>query len=91
MIQRRDFVRISGVITGLGFTSINSLAAILVQDDAYNIKVLRGNVGVFTARGGTIVWRIADDGIAIVDTQFPPSAKQMICIQLDRMIIQHKK
>ncbi len=78
MIQRRDFVKISGVLTGLGFTSMNSFAASLIQDDAYNVKMLRGSVGIFTARGGTIVWRIADDGIAIVDTQFPPSAKQMI-------------
>ena len=78
MIQRRDFVKFTGIVASLGFTSVNSFARSLVQDDEYNMKMLRGNVGIFTARGGTIVWRIAEDGIAIVDTQFPPSAKQMI-------------
>lgn len=78
MIQRREFVKISSVLTGLGFTSISSFAGSLMQDDEYNVKMLRGDVGIFTARGGTIVWRISDDGIAIVDTQFSPSAKQMI-------------
>lgn len=78
MLQRRDFIKLTGLVTTLGFTSVNSFARSLMQDDAYNVKLLRGDVGIFTARGGTIVWRIAADGIAIVDTQFPPSAKQLI-------------
>lgn len=35
---------------------------------------LRNNVGVFTARGGTIGWLIAPDGIVVVDSQFPDTA-----------------
>jgi len=78
MLNRRDFVKVTGLLTGIGFTSVNGFARSLLQDDQYEVKMLRGNVGIFTARGGTVVWRIAEDGIAVVDTQFPPSAKQLI-------------
>lgn len=36
---------------------------------------LRGNVGIFTGRGGTIGMLVAPDGIAVVDTQFQDTAK----------------
>lgn len=35
---------------------------------------LRKNVGVFTARGGTIGWLISPDGVVVVDSQFPDTA-----------------
>ena len=36
---------------------------------------LRGNVGIFTGRGGTIGMLVSPDGIAVVDTQFADTAK----------------
>jgi cyclase len=39
---------------------------------------LRRNIGIFTARGGTIGFLINPGGIAIVDTQYPDTAK--ICL-----------
>lgn len=38
-------------------------------------KVLRREVGTFTARGGTIGWLSNKDALAAVDTQFPDTAK----------------
>ncbi len=35
---------------------------------------LRGNVGIFTARGGTIGWFVSNDGIVVIDSQFPDTA-----------------
>jgi glyoxylase-like metal-dependent hydrolase (beta-lactamase superfamily II) len=35
---------------------------------------LRGGVGVFTGRGGTIGWLSSKDALAVVDTQFPDTA-----------------
>jgi cyclase len=40
---------------------------------------LRRNIGIFTARGGTIGFLINPGGIAIVDTQYPDTAK--ICLE----------
>ena len=35
---------------------------------------LRGNVGIFTARGGTIGWLVSPQGVVVVDSQFPDTA-----------------
>jgi glyoxylase-like metal-dependent hydrolase (beta-lactamase superfamily II) len=37
-------------------------------------KPLRGGVGIFTMRGGTIGWLSNPDALAVVDTQFPDTA-----------------
>ena len=42
---------------------------------APEFKSLRGDVGYFTARGGTIGWLANKDALAAVDTQFPDTAK----------------
>lgn len=39
---------------------------------------LRRNIGTFTARGGTIGWLIAPDGVAVVDSQFPDTAQMFL-------------
>jgi len=39
---------------------------------------LRGNVGMFTGRGGTIGWFVSPDGVAVIDSQFPDTAA--ICL-----------
>jgi glyoxylase-like metal-dependent hydrolase (beta-lactamase superfamily II) len=41
--------------------------------------MLRGNIGLFTGRGGTIGWFISPDAIVVVDAQFPDTAK--ICLE----------
>jgi glyoxylase-like metal-dependent hydrolase (beta-lactamase superfamily II) len=38
-------------------------------------KDLRGGVGIFEARGGTIGYHVASDALVVVDTQFPDTAK----------------
>lgn len=40
-----------------------------------DFKVLRRNVGVFTARGGSIGYLASPGGLVAVDTQFPDTAK----------------
>lgn len=42
-------------------------------------ELIRRNVGYFTGRGGTIGWLVAKDAAAVVDTQFPDTAK--ICLE----------
>lgn len=37
---------------------------------------LRGNVGIFTLRGGTIGWYFDTDAAVVIDSQFPDSARE---------------
>lgn len=37
----------------------------------YQMQYLRGDVGYFTERGGTIGWMASPEGVVIIDTQFP--------------------
>ncbi len=39
---------------------------------------VRRNVGIFTARGGTIGWLINTDAVMVVDTQYPDTAKMCV-------------
>jgi glyoxylase-like metal-dependent hydrolase (beta-lactamase superfamily II) len=39
---------------------------------------IRRNVGTFTARGGTMGWLIALDGVVVVDSQFPDTAQMFL-------------
>jgi cyclase len=39
---------------------------------------VRRNVGIFTMRGGTIGWFVNRDGVLVVDTQFPDTAKACV-------------
>jgi len=46
---------------------------------ATEFRPLRGDVGIFTGRGGTIGWLASKDALAVVDTQFPDTA--LICLR----------
>jgi cyclase len=39
---------------------------------------VRGNVGTFTARGGTIGWYVAPDAVIVIDSQFPDTAQMFL-------------
>ena len=69
-MHRRDFL----IKTSL--FSASSLFYGLPQSFAESpFTPLRKGVGFFTARGGTIGYRIAEDGVVVIDTQFPDSAQ----------------
>jgi cyclase len=53
------------------------LAAFL-QQPAYKIKMLRGDIGIFTERGGTIGFYQSPDGYVVIDSQFPDTAAHAI-------------
>ena len=48
------------------------------MQDGFKMTALRNNVGIFEERGGTIAWMISNDGIVVVDTQFPDQAVHLI-------------
>lgn len=78
-MQRRSFLRNTGLTAGLlALSSKDLFAAFLQQEPAYKIKLLRGDIGIFTERGGTIGFYQSADGYAVIDSQFPDPAKHVI-------------
>ncbi|MEN9685276.1 MAG: hypothetical protein RLZZ28_1062 [Bacteroidota bacterium] len=77
-MQRRAFLRTSGLTAGLMALSAKDLFAALQQQPAFKIKMLRGDIGIFSERGGTIGFYQSKDGYAVIDSQFPDPAKHII-------------
>ncbi|MBI2283169.1 MAG: MBL fold metallo-hydrolase [Bacteroidetes bacterium] len=77
-MKRRSFLRNTGLTAGLLALSSQDLLAGLLQQPAYKLKMLRGDVGIFTERGGTIGFYQSEDGYAVVDSQFPDPARHVI-------------
>ncbi len=67
---RRQFVKSSTLV--LGAAALPFQSSLLAAPRSFT--PIRRNVGTFEGQGGTIGWLIADDALAVVDTQFPESA-----------------
>ncbi|MBS1509877.1 MAG: MBL fold metallo-hydrolase [Bacteroidetes bacterium] len=77
-MQRRNFIRNTGLtIAGLALAN-QQLAAAFFNQPAYKIKMLTDHIGVFTERGGTILFYMAKKDIVVVDAQFPDTAQHLI-------------
>jgi glyoxylase-like metal-dependent hydrolase (beta-lactamase superfamily II) len=82
-MNRREFLRSSLVISAgiaagrkLGAQAIPPAPAAVSETQ---FRPLRGDVGIFTGRGGTIGWLASKEALAVVDTQFPDTA--LICLR----------
>jgi len=71
MHSRRTFLRRLGTAFAVA-PFLSTVAPTLAQADGFD--TLRAGVGTFTQRGGTIGWLLTDDGLVVVDTQYPESA-----------------
>ena len=80
-MNRRDFIRSALLLPaataaarrlGAQGSPLQSLAP--APKAATRFVPLRGDVGIFTGRGGTIGWLSSKDALAVVDTQFPDTA-----------------
>ncbi len=77
-MQRRSFIKNTGITLGaLAFLNTDTLASFLA-DPAYKIKMLTPEIGIFTEKGGTILFMLNKKGIVVVDSQFPDSAGHLI-------------
>ena len=77
-MQRRTFLRNSSLtLASLAFLSNRTIAQLLA-DPAWKIKMLTKEIGVFTEKGGTILFMISKDGIVVVDSQFPEQSQHLI-------------
>jgi len=77
-MQRRNFIR-NASLTIAGLALINrNMAATFFNQPAYKIKMLTDHIGVFTEKGGAILFYIAKKDVVVVDAQFPDSAQHLI-------------
>src|ERR1700691_1158123 len=81
-MNRREFIRSSLVLSAgiaAGRRALAQGAPAPAPVPATEFRPLRGDVGIFTGRGGTIGWLASKDAVAVVDTQFPDTA--LICLK----------
>jgi glyoxylase-like metal-dependent hydrolase (beta-lactamase superfamily II) len=77
-MQRRNFIRNTGfTLTGLALFNKQIAAAFFVQP-GWKIKMLTDTIGVFSEKGGTIMFYISKKDVVVVDAQFPDSAQHLI-------------
>src|SRR5450432_1266630 len=77
-MERRNFIKTTALTAAsLAFLSKKGFASMLA-DPTYQFKPLRGNVGMFAEKGGTIAWMINKEGIVVVDAEFPEQATHLI-------------
>lgn len=91
-LSRRDFLTTSSIALGTVSQAFGQTPA----PPETSFDPLRGNVGIFTGRGGTIGMLVAPDGVVVVDTQFADTAaiavanlKQMGRPRIDVLINTH--
>ncbi len=77
-MQRRSFLKNSSLTLGaLALLSKSTLASFL-QDPSFKIKMITDNMGVFSEKGGTILFMLGKKGTIVVDAQFPDTAQHCI-------------
>lgn len=72
-MKRKDFLKYAGLLSA-GFTVLPKLS--FKQNSPFS--QLRGGVGIFSMRGGTIGWYTTDDGILAIDSQYPDPATAFV-------------
>lgn len=76
-MNRRSFIHQTALTAG-AFTFLqHDLLAAFFQEP-WKISMLTDEIGVFTERGGTILFYLSKKGIAVVDSQFPDQSKHLI-------------
>ena len=77
-MNRKIFIRNSLVTsTGLLFANRNLFASFF-QQPAWKIQMLNEESGIFTGKGGTILFSNTKDGMVVIDAQFPEQSQHLI-------------
>lgn len=75
-MRRREFLEHASILAAIGL--IPGVWTRTLAEDGGTFRPLADGIGVFTERGGTVAWMVRPDGIAVVDTQFPPSIRHCL-------------
>ncbi len=77
-MQRKKFIQTTTLAGGfLLFSKFKSFANLL-QKAGFEIKMITKTIGIFSEKGGTILFYLGKKGVTIVDTQFPDSIVHLI-------------
>jgi glyoxylase-like metal-dependent hydrolase (beta-lactamase superfamily II) len=81
--NRREFIVSSSMALAAGTLGAARLvaqqaAAQTAPPTVPQFASLRRNVGIFTARGGTMGWLVAPDAVVVVDSQFADTSKMFL-------------
>ncbi len=71
-LTRRQFVVSSSLVVASG--AFDRVRLFAQEPTVTRFEPLRGGVGIFIGRGGTIGWLATDDATVVIDTQFPDTA-----------------
>jgi len=77
-MQRRNFLRASALTTGGLLFAQKEILAALWQQPGFKITMLTEDAGIFTEKGGTILFVLGKQGIITVDAQFPEQSQHLI-------------
>jgi cyclase len=72
-MDRRSFLLTSSAAIAAGVVGASSVSAQQATVTPV-FTAIRRNVGVFTARGGTMGWLVTNDAVVVIDSQFADSA-----------------
>ena len=76
-MNRRTFLTQTALSAGALTLLQKDILTALFQEP-WKISMLTSDIGVFTERGGTILFYLSKKGIAVVDSQFPDQSKHLI-------------
>jgi cyclase len=78
-VDRRGFIRTSSLALAAGALAPRGLVARAPATARQSpLQPLRGNVGIFVGRGGTLGWYVSPDAVVVVDSQFADSAEAFL-------------
>ena len=77
-MQRRHFLRNSTLTAAGLLLAQKQMLAALWQQPGFKITMLTKNAGIFTEKGGTILFVLGKEGIITVDSQFPEQSQHLI-------------
>jgi hypothetical protein len=77
-MQRRSFIKNSCTVLATLALFSNKTIAQFLADPTWTIKMLTADIGVFTEKGGTIMFMLSKEGIVVVDAQFPETSQHLI-------------
>jgi len=76
-MNRRSFLSQTAFSVGALTLLQQDILTALFQEP-WKITMLTSDIGIFTERGGTILFYLSKKGIAVVDSQFPDQSKHLI-------------
>ncbi|HVS95976.1 MAG TPA: MBL fold metallo-hydrolase [Puia sp.] len=75
---RRKFLQQSSLALGALSLPGHSSTFYRLAQEPWKMRMLRGNVGIFYEKGGTIAYLLSPAGIVVVDAEFPEQAGHLI-------------